>query len=361
MPDGALVPETPDLRFSLYPAQGTDFHAGYDVPFALSPDGRRIVYVAVRSDGTKQLLWLRRLSSDTELAEPMQGTDGANSPFWSPDSQWVGFFAGNSLKTIRVSTGVVQLVATNVSTMAGAAWNADDVIVFPAGPTVLLRVSARGGPLSVVTKGEGSYFWPQFLADGKHYLYADTVPREIRIGSLENEPSRMLMKFPVRASSLAYVPGYVFFVQDATLFARPFDEKHLEFSGEPIRLLDGIPVTPPGRAPFSVSPTGLLAYWTYPGGTPAVLQWFERDGRTSAAVDTPAKYVGFSLSPDARRVVVSRRGPDGGADLWVRDLARGDEVQLTFDGAAYTPQWSADGARILFTGPGRIPTSEAIH
>jgi Tol biopolymer transport system component len=159
----------------------------------------------------------------------------------------------------------------------------------------------------------------------------------------------------VRASSLGYVPGYVFFVQDATLFARPFDEKRLEFSGEPIRLLDGIPVTPPGRAPFSVSPTGLLAYWTYPGGTSAVLRWVERDGRKSAAVDTPAKYVGFSVSPDGRRAVVSRRADDGGANLWVRDLARGTEDQLTFDGAAYTPQWSADGARIVFTGPGRTP------
>ena len=191
------------------------------------------------------------------------------SPFWAPDSEWVGFFAGNSLKTIRVPTGVVQPVAPNVSTMAGAAWNADNEIVFTGGPAVLLQVSARGGPVSrVITKGDGSYFWPQFLADGKHYLYADTVAREIRLGLLASEGSKILMKFPVRPSSLAYVPGYVFLVQDATLFARPFDEKRLVFSGEPIRLLDGIPVTPPGRAPFSVSPTGLLAYWTYPAAHP---------------------------------------------------------------------------------------------
>jgi serine/threonine protein kinase/Tol biopolymer transport system component len=348
------APATPDVRFTLFPAQDTDFYAGYDLPFALSPDGRQIVYVAARADGTKQL-WLRSLSSD--LQRPIPGTDDANFPFWSPDSQWVGFFAGNSLKKFRVSSGLAQIIVDKVTTLGGAAWSADDVILFAPGRGGLSRVSAKGGPISTVTKGEGGHLWPQFLGDGKHFIYAAPVPGAVFIGSLQNEAPRTLMEFPVRGriSSLGHVPGYVLFVRDATLFARPFDEARLEFSGDPVRIVDGIPVTGPGRAPFSVSASGVLAYWPYGVGTPATLRWFERDGRASAAVETPAQYIGFTLSPDSRQLVFSRIARNGGADLWLRDLTQGSEHQMTFDGAAFTPQWSPTLARIVFTGPGDGP------
>jgi serine/threonine protein kinase len=341
------------IRYKLFPADGTAFYSSSDLPFALSPDGRHIVHVSARADGTRQL-WLRSLYSEVE--QPMSGTEAANSPFWSTDSQWIGFFAGNSLKKVRVSTGLTQIVASGVTTRGGAAWSADDVIVFSSGPGGLSRVSAQGGPVSRATAtDEGNHFWPQFLGDGKHLIYAAAIPATINISALGNEAPRVLMKFPVRISSLGYVPGYVFFVQDSTLFARPFDEKRLEFSGEAVRIVDGIPIIAKGRAAFSVSAAGVLAYWPYPVGMPSVLHWFERDGRASAAVDTPAQYVGFTVSPDARRLVFSRTAKNGGADLWLRDLTDGIEKQLTFDGAAYTPQWSPDGARIVFSGPGERP------
>ena len=255
------------------------------------------------------------------VEQALPGTEGANTPFWSPDSQWIGFFAANSLKKVRVSSGLTQVIATNVQTKGGAAWNADDVIVFPAALGGLSRVSAQGGPVTPVTTGEGSHFWPQFLGDGQHFIYADSVSRSIRIGSLDNEPPRTLMKFPVRISSLAYVPGYIFFVQDASLFARPFDEKRLEFSGEAdpsrgrnsrqrsrtravlgIRLRCAGVLAVPGRGsrrPF-IGSRGMAA--------------------RPPAVDSPAQYAGFALSPDARRLVFSRAAKNGGADLWLRDV-----------------------------------------
>ena len=104
-----------------------------------------------------------------------------------------------------------------------------------------------------------------------------------------------------------------------------------------------------------MSSAGLLAYWPYAVGTPSVLQWFDRGGRASAAVAAPAQYVGFAVSPDGRQLALSRTGKDGGADLWLRDLDRGNEKRLTFDGAAYTPQWSPDGTRVAFSGPGEGP------
>jgi Tol biopolymer transport system component len=350
----APVREGPLVRYALLPAAGTAFSSGYDLPFALSPDGRYIAYVAVRADATKQL-WLHSLASGLE--QPIQGTEDASSPFWSPDSQWIGFFAADSLKKVRVSSGLVQIVAGNVTTYGGAAWNADDVIIFPpARPGGLSRVSSRGGPVAPATTPiEGSHFWPQFLSDGEHFIYVSTIPSRLNIGSLRNEPPRELMTFPVRISSVAYVPGYILYVQDSTLFARPFDEQRLEFSGEPVRVVDGIPVIGFGRAPFSVSAAGVLAYWPYAVGTPSVLRWFDRNGRASAAIDTPAQYIGFAISPDGLHLALSRTGKDGGADLWVRDLAGGTEKQVTFDGAAFTPQWSPDSTRVAFSGPGEKP------
>ena len=344
---------TPPIRYTLFPAEGMALYSGGGPPFALSPDGRQIVYAAAKADGTEQL-WLRSLYS--QLERPLPGTEGSNTPFWSPDSQWVGFFSANSLKKVRVSTGLTQVIARDVQTKGGAAWNADDVIVFTTGPGGLSRVSAQGGPLSPATTArEGSHFWPQFLGDGNHFIYAAAVTGSVYLGSLDNAAPRILMKFPVRVSSLAYAPGFIFFVQDSTLYARPFDEKRLELSGEPIRVADGIPVVAPGRTAFSVSPTGVLAYWPYPVLTVAALQWFERDGHASAVVGAPAQYAGFALSSDGRRLVFSRTATTGGADVWIRDLTHGTENRLTFDEAAFTPQWSPDGARIVWTGPGEHP------
>jgi serine/threonine protein kinase len=344
---------TPPIRYAVFPAAGTALYSGYGLPFAVSPDGRQLVYASTRADGTEEL-WLRSL--DSELEQPLSGTEGANTPFWSTDSEWIGFFAANSLKKLRISTRLTQVVATNVQTKGGAAWNADNVIVFSAGPGGLSRVSAQGGPVSpATTTSEGSHFWPQFLGDGNHFIYAAAATGSICLGSLGNEAPRILMKFPVRISSLAYVAGYVFFVQDATLFARPFDEQRLAFSGEARRIVAGIPVMGTGRAPFSVSAAGVLAYWPNPLGTPSVLHWFDRDGRATLAVSAPAQYAGFALSPDASQVTFSRAGANGGADVWVRTLRSGGEKRLTFDGAALTPQWSPDGSRIVFTGPGENP------
>ena len=253
-----------------------------------------------------------------------------------------------------MSTGLTQVVAPGASTFGGATWGAADVIVFPEGPGGLSRVSAQGGPVALVTKGARSHFWPQFLGDGEHFIYAASIPAEIWIGSVRTAATRALMTFPMRISALAHVPGYVLFVQDGALFARPFDDERLEFSGEPVQILDGIPVIGPGRAPFSVSAAGVLAFWRSPPGMPAVLQWFDRDGRSSPAVATPARYVGFALAPDGRRLAFSRTDSSGNADLWLRDVIQGDEHQLTFDGAAFTPHWSPDGKRVLFSGPGDV-------
>ena len=304
----------PDLRFDLWPERDTSYASGFDVPFALAPDGRSLAYVAVGRDDIKRL-WIRTLGATPRGAVEIAGTEDANTPFWSPDGAWVGFFSRHRLLKVRVSDRRVQTIATRVSTMAGATWNADGVILFTGGPGGLSRVSAEGGAVVPVTMDEGSHFWPQFIGDGRHFLYAAAITSEIRLGSLTGEPSRVLMKVPLNPSSLVYTRGHLFFGKDSKLFARAFDEATLEFVGEPIELLAGIPVTQLGRMPFSVSAAGPLAVWPYPGGTPATLRWFTETGASVPVVETPARYAGIALAPDAKRLAVSRRKVTGGADV----------------------------------------------
>jgi len=344
----------PDLRFPLWPERDTSYASSFDVPFALAPDGRSLAYVAVGRDSIKRL-WIRTLDAASGGASEVAGTEDANTPFWSPDGAWVGFFSRHGLLKVRVSDRRVRTIATRVSTMAGATWNADGVILFTGGPGGLSRVSAEGGPVVPVTTDDGSHFWPQFIGDGRHFFYEAAIPGEIRLGSLTGEPSRVVMKLPLNPSSLVYTRGHLFFGKDSKLFARVFDEATLEFVGEPVELLAGIPVTQLGRMPFSVSAAGPLAVWPYPGGTPATLRWFTETGASVPVLETPARYAGIALAPDAKRLAVSRRKVTGGADVWIRDLIGSTERQLTFDGLAFAPRWSADGGRLVFASTTKVP------
>ena len=337
------------VEYPLIPSEGT-LLSGPDVPFALSPNGRYIAYVTVGRDDTSRLAVQALASAEHRL---LPGTEGASTPFWSPDSEWIGFFAANSLKKVRVSTGLAQTITHGVSTtFSGASWSVHDEIVFPNFVGLLARVRATGGPLTQLKLQ--SVFSPHFLPDGRHIVYAAANPASIRVSSLDAEAPRTLMTFPVRISPLAYASGYIFFMRDGTLYARPFDEQRLAFSGDEMRVVDKIPLTTPARAPFSVSNAGVLAYWTHPLGTSAVLRWFERSGqRSTAVVDTPLQYRGFDVSPDGGRLVVSRID-NSGAALWMRDTAGGNETRLTFD-EAYSPQFSPEGNRLLFSGPGPAP------
>ena len=336
------------VEFSVTPAEGT-LLSGPDLPFALSPDGRYVTYVAVGRDGTARLFIHSLSSNDYKL---LAGTEGASTPFWSPDSQWIGFFAANSLKKVRVSTGLAQTIAHRVSTtFSGASWSVHDDIVFPSFVGTLTRVAANGGPLADL--GIERAYSPHFLPDGRHFLYAVASPPSIRLGVLGEEQSQTLMSFPVRISPVAYASGHVFFVQDGTLYARAFDMPRLAVSGATIRIADDVPTTTPARAPFSVSNAGVVAYSTFALGTTAVLRWFDRAGRPSTVVDGPQRYRGFDISGDGQRIVFSRISNTGSA-LWMRDLSGTKEAQITFD-ESFTPQLSVDGSRLLFSGPGPAP------
>lgn len=245
---------------------------------------------------------------------------------------------------------MTQTIASDVATSGGASWGSGDDIVFHATRLGMSRVSANGGPVSPLAVEPGHLHSPQFLSDGRHFIYSATSRSAIEVASVDGGPARAVMTLKVGTSPVGFARGHVVFVQDNVLFARPFDEARLEFTSDARQIATGVPAGVPARTPFSVSPSGVLAYWTNPLGTSAVLSWFEPDGRSSAAVSAPARYRGFALSPDGERLAFARIAKLGGVDVWVRSLRDNTETQITFNGAALLPLWSPDGLRLAFSG-----------
>jgi serine/threonine protein kinase len=357
---GKKSPVTEPVRFTISAPQQTKFAPGppWGSPLAVSPDGRRLVFVALGKDGTRRL-WLRPL--DALAAQVLPGTEGASAPFWSPDSEWVAFFADNRLKRIAVSRGETETLCQCQSGGGGGTWNQNNVILFSpalAGEGGLFRVPASGGTPVQVTEldaghGEANQTWPFFLPDGRHFLYHRnyTDGAAIYVGDLYS-PSGMRL-LPLDMSVLDYAPpGYLLYAHDRVLFAQPFDAKRLTLAGDPIRVVDGVEEVGPGSAAFSVSSNGVLVYWG--GATPPQQQltWVGRDGTRIAPVGEPGEYYHFSLSPDGRRVAVTayESGAKGiPTAIWLLDGFRGTATKFSFQFGAGIPVWSPDGARIAFS------------
>jgi eukaryotic-like serine/threonine-protein kinase len=317
---------------------------------ALSPDGRHVAFVGYTPDA-KSLLWLRPL--DSVVARPLAGTDGAALPFWSPDSRSLGFFAEGRLKRIDAAGGPPQVLCA-APTPWGGAWSREGVIVFASGETALSRVPASGGspaPATRLLPREEAHRFPAFLPDGRHFLFlgdaAKTEDHFLRIGTLGSEESQDLV---AAVSNAAYAPpGHLLFVRGRSLLAQPFDEKALRLTGEPAALAEPLVENASNhRFEFSVSDTGLLTYRS--ANLDRQLTWLDRSGRRLATVGDPGRTAYVELSPDQRRVAFVTLDQDGReGDIWLRDLARGQTLRLTFDPASdSSPVWSPDGSEIAF-------------
>ena len=266
--------------------------------FALSPDGRAMVFVA-SSAGSKAALWLRRF--DNAEPQPLAGTTGASYPFWSADSLQIGFFADQQLKRIPAATGAPEPVC-DAPNGRGGTWNAQGEIVFaPDNYTPLFRVRASGGkatPLLTSFPADESHRWPQFLPDGRHLLFLvksdDAAVEGLYVTSLE-APAEM---HRVRAASNGglYSAGHVLYVADGVLMAQPFDVQTLAVSGNSVSLRLPVSVTSNFSSAFSTTESGVLATWSA-GHAISELKWFDRRGTTLGTVEAPGRYVDFSLSP----------------------------------------------------------------
>jgi eukaryotic-like serine/threonine-protein kinase len=322
----------------------------------ISPDGRYVV-LRVNTDDGKELLWMRALGSFE--ARPLVGTDGGFQPFWSSDSRTVGFFAKGKLKWIDVSGGSVQTVCDAPSNYSGA-WSHDGTIIFSRGvASGLYRVPATGGtPIQLTTvdasRNEIEHIWPYFLPDGRHFLFlarnAQPENSAIYVGTLDSKETTRLLQVH---SSMAYAsPGYLLFVRESSLMAQGFDADTLQLNGDAFPVAEHtVRNSISGRAMFSVSENGVLVFRAGGGMTNNQLVWFDRSGKQLSVLTPPGSYNAPALSPDEKKVAVSRLDLQTGtpSDIWLIDLERGSQIRLTTDPTSdLYPSWSPNGDRVTW-------------
>jgi eukaryotic-like serine/threonine-protein kinase len=319
--------------------------------FAISPDGRKLAFVA--ADAGKVRLWLRSL--DATKAQPLDGTEGATYPFWSPNSNALGFFADGKLKRLDIDGGLPQTVAIAPGGRGGT-WNPDGMILFAtADATGSLSIvpSSGAGEVVRVTKvdspSEVSHRFPQFLPDGRKFLFFVQGPPEkqgIYLGELNSSQIQRLTAADV--AGVYMPPGWLLFLRQGTLVARRFDPARGELTGDPITVAGPVGFDASlGAGAFSASGTGIVAYRSSGVGR-RQLMWFDRSGKPVGTLGEPDEngLVAPSLSPDGRRVA-AHRTMQNNTDIWIFDADH--TTRVTFDaGRDMFPIWSPDGEYLAF-------------
>jgi serine/threonine protein kinase len=318
-----------------------------DSSLAISPDGMKIVFAA-RSEGQSRL-WLRTL--DSPEAHPLPGTERASSPFWSSDGRSVGFFLDDArqLKRIDIAEGSVQTLASAPAPRGGA-WSKDGTIIFATNPGNPIFRIARGGELVAVTRFEstqqGEQSTPQFLPDGRHFLFFVTGSPEARgvhLGQLDGLETKRLFDADAPA---VYTTGHLIFIREGKLLAQAFDPDRLELKGDPFPIAEHVA----RGTGVSASDAGVIAYRT-PSADSGQRQLVrvDRSGREiERVVYQDAAAQGPSLSRNGLRVAVFRM-LDGNMDIWTYETGRRIWERITFDpGDDIFPLWSPDGTRMVY-------------
>lgn len=339
-PRKPLVPAP--VHFLAYPPEGDTLEPESSV--AVSPDGTKFVTPVLDASGTRKL-WVHSLASPQDLI--LDGTEGASLPFWSPDSNSIGFFGYERLKTVSASGGDVREIADAVRP-GGGAWNASGTILYcPDYRSALFRVPASGGVPAKVTNmipGESGHTNPQFLPDGQHFLFftgnKDATKAGLYLASLDSvDRQRVLNAGPLAK----YAPAdYLLFNKFGALVAEKFDFKHLRPLGEPS------PLAGPVRA-MSVSANGVLAYVAQDAPVQRRVVWHGRDGRMLGFAGEPGLYDEVSLSPNEKFAAVNVGIPGQGVNIFLLQFDTNVLSRVTsareddWDGV-----WSPDSRRLLY-------------
>jgi len=324
----------------------------FDFP-VISPDGQRLILPGMASDGTRHL-WLRSLDSLTYQLLPE--TEGAYLPFWSPDDRAVAFFSNSKLKRIDMAGGA-QTICEVAFPNGGGAWNREGLILFSGTQgSGIFQVSAAGGePRAVLqldkSRQETGQFTPQFLPDGRHFLYASQAGNGkggIYAGLVDSKQTWRLS--PVESNASYAAPRLLVYGLQETLLAHSFDLTRLQFIGAAVPIgaraerFGGWPISL-----YSVSQSGVLAY-RGPVFANVQLAWHDRDGKRKSSVGEPGMYEEPRLSPDERRLALVRTDPSTGkADIWILELSNGIYTRVTFHSSANAAQWSPDGRELLIS------------
>ena len=350
-------PQRNPVRLSLGLPQGITLHRNWH-PFeqmAVSPDGEMLAFSATDASGQSSL-WIRPLSSAE--ARMIDRTEGALLPFWSPDSQFIGFWAGGKLSKIPRAGGLPQVIYS-VPEIAQGAWGADGTILFAkAVNSPILRVSHDGAsavPATSLLPGQVSQMWVQFLPDGKRFIYlartsltTDDPQAKVYVQSLDGGDPVELLTSQSRAVA---VPEYVLFAQGQNLLAQRMDWKALRKIGEPSLLARDVAASPAylGTSEFTASQNGVLILGTAAGSSFDHFKWYARDGSTSGGLDPVIDFQQFTLSPDGRYLALNSFQQHATGSLWLIDVASSTTTPLTIDPHAQSdPVWSPDSRYVAF-------------
>jgi serine/threonine-protein kinase len=351
----------PASRFIIRPETDLSQRALWAHALALSPDGRRLAYVEAGRD-VRRKIYVREL--DEFKAKPLPGTEGAASPFFSPDGEWIGYtdHYQRNLKKVSLKGGRPIVLCDSID-FRGGSWGTDDTIIFASDgfgvseDRGLWRISASGEALEQLTvpdpnKGEWGHLWPQILPRGKAVLF--TNPRrggfddcQVELYFLETGYRRPLFKGGRYAR---YVPpGYLVYARSETLYAVRFDIERLEVSGFHTPIVPDVLAGGSRSAHFTISQNGSLAYIS--AGTPSTELrpvWVDRNGRIEPLPGaTPRHYYSVTISPNGMQLAFGIL--DGSnSDVWIYDLTRHTLAPLTFDGISSWPMWTPDGESVVF-------------
>ena len=339
-------------RFNVYPPLGSTFPSlGEGGAIALSPDGRQLVFEATTPEG-KSTLWLRPL--DSEVPKMLNGTEGGEYPFWSPDSRAIAFFADGKLKRMNLPEGPVQTICDAPSGRGGA-WNGKDVILFaPASHGVLYRVPASGGqpqPLTSLTPDSDSHRWPAFI-DDERFLFVVQSDRPaaegVFVGSLDSPDKRKLL--PTSLSVAFVPPDRLYHVREDILVRQRLDPRKLELTGDATTLANQM-VYYTDRAYVPVTAAGETVVFRRNGASSMRLTWIDRGGASHGTIGEAGEYEGVSISPDGERVAFGYFDPKESFNhIAMAMTAGGAPRRFTFRrGNQYSPVWSAEGQRLAFS------------
>jgi serine/threonine protein kinase len=347
-------PTAPPVSFTVGPPANARLAAPGGLEFAISPDGRQLALIASPSDSPPSL-WVRSLGATT--ARVLTDTELAMSPFWSPDGRSIGYVTRGALRAADVSGsgGAPRTICCHDAKPWGSAWNRSNVILF-AQSDGLWQVPAAGGAATRVTtldktRREMSHRWPQFLPDGRHFVFQafSTQPRRCTtyVGALDSTAVT-----PISAdASFAFAPAdHLLFMRDDTLMEQRFDMNRFQPIGPSVAIAEKVGHDPLFGFPFLSTSSGVLTYRESGINEGMRLVWVDRKGQRIAVVGPPGIFSDLALSPDATRVAFTRQDPGlGTRDIWILDLARDIAARITRDAANdWLPIWSPDGTRIIF-------------
>ncbi len=321
----------------------------------ISPDGSKVAFTALQ--GNQMMLWVRSLDSPGSRLIP--GTEGSTQPFWSPDSRSLGFFTTNRLLRVELAGGSAQEICTAIIPTGGGSWSRDGTIIFAPKPLgALYKVPASGGVPQPATqldesRGESIHRFPEFLPDGKHFLYVSNSSRReataLRVGSTDSIESTLLLE---AGGDAIYLPpmegsaGSLLFYFHGALMSQRFEPEKLRFTGARTTLAPEI-ASKEGHAAFSVSANGTLLFRSGNRKT-RQLGWYDRNGRLIENIGEHNDYYDLHLSPDDERIVFTDEEPDWTSSIWVMDLRHRRLSRVTnLREPTFHPLWSPNGAEVM--------------